>query len=580
MLLFCAHSSSSASVATPPAGWTPLTVPHATAADFSLTAFYRVYQAGDPDLTVEWDSTGGVQTDVVAYYDVDDTTPIAVAEVVSTGGTTTNTYTWGPVTVPTDGLFVVYATADAGGSGRPWSESGAMTERIDQQTSTHWHVVADEAVSGSVSRDLTIGGSAQHMAGYVVALAPAASTPGTVTGTGTLVAPVPTLSGSGTVTTPPSLLYRMVGAPTPTSMGVSARITGSATSVRLAVSTDPGLASPTYFGPVGLNASSVAEFSATGLTASTTYYYGIEMDSEMAPEIGSFRTAPAGAANFSFTWGSCQRSNIEGDAWTRMAAHDPDFVVVTGDFAYMDITTNDPGLFRTEYDERLATNSPTVGAFLADVPLVYTWSDHDFGENSAGAASPSAPAAQQVYREVVPHPPLVDAAAIYHAFTYGRVRFVVTDERSFMSPAAATDDASKTILGATQKQWFKDQITDATEPVIVWVGDSTWLGPVEVGGDGWQGFDTERQELAAFLATAGKVVVRLGGDTHAMGADDGTNAPGGIVTLNGSPFSNTPSTLPGTWSHGYLPAVRVGDADSPVQPRCGHGRRDDGHSRH
>ena len=75
---------------------------------------------------------------------------------------------------------------------------------------------------------------------------------------------------------------------------------------------------------------------------------------------------------------------------------------------------------------------PGQAALYRHVPIAYVWDDHDYGPNDAGADSPTRTAARTAYREVVPHHPLVRPgdSPIQQAFTIGRVRFVLTDNRS------------------------------------------------------------------------------------------------------------------------------------------------------
>jgi len=114
------------------------------------------------------------------------------------------------------------------------------------------------------------------------------------------------------------------------------------------------------------------------------------------------------------------------------------------------------------------------------------------------------------------------------------------------------DGPTKTVLGATQKQWFKDTITNATEKIIFWGSEVPWVDPVHTGDDKWGAYDTERQELANFIAASGKKVVILSGDLHTLCADNGTNSRGGIPNWVAAPFNNSTSTGGGPWSEGQL----------------------------
>lgn len=340
-----------------------------------------------------------------------------------------------------------------------------------------------------------------------------------------------------------------VGGVTTSSVTVVADLS-SGTNARLMVSTASTLAGATGGTSVAIS-SGFAKVTKTGLTAGTQYYYGIEVDGVLdTTKTGSFRTAPDGAASFSFVFGSCALTGDSLASFTRAKARNPDLCIINGDLHYEDPATASDIHFGL--DTQLAG---TFGSMAKDVPVVYTWSDHDFGANNSTASSPSNAAANSVYRQRVPSYPLVATpTGIYHTFVYGRVRFIVVDERSFKSDNSDVDDSSKTVLGATQKQWLKDTITAATEPLIFWVGDSPWNGSGSSNDDEWFAYDTERQELAAFFLASGKDIIRLSGDMHAVAADDGsTSSPGNIPVLQAAPWGNTFSNKAGPYTSGPYP---------------------------
>lgn len=143
---------------------------------------------------------------------------------------------------------------------------------------------------------------------------------------------------------------------------------------------------------------------------------------------------------------------------------------------------------------------------------------------------------------------------IYRTFVWGRVRFIITDTRSFRSPSGDTDNSSKTILGTTQKQWFKDQIRAATEPLIFWSGDSPWTDEPSPA-DEWARYNTERQELGDYIKSSGKNVVYLHGDSHSLAAHNGrgTTSPGNLKVFAAAPFHRFIGTVKGTYTSGPYP---------------------------
>ena len=352
----------------------------------------------------------------------------------------------------------------------------------------------------------------------------------------------------------PRLVSRWVGAVTPTGATVAVTLADASTA-RLLVSADPAMdtgvtASP----PATPDAHGTAKLTVTGLSPGSRYHYAVEVDGVVdAAQVGNLRTAPPDAASFTFAFGSCCDS-AGAATFGEIRSHDPDFFVHLGDLHYADIAANDPAAFRERYDAALA--SAYQGPLYANVPTVYTWSDHDFGPSNSGGSSPSKPAAQATYRQYVPAYPLPSTTGgIYQTFTYGRVRFIATDNRSYKSDRLAPDDAAKTVLGAEQKRWFTDTITEAPEPVVVWLNENPWIGAATAGSDTWSGYTTERAELASFFEASGKQVAIVSGDMHALAADDGTNSPGGVPVFHAAPLNGPSSAKGGPYSAGRYPST-------------------------
>src|SRR5204863_5727021 len=67
---------------------------------------------------------------------------------------------------------------------------------------------------------------------------------------------------------------------------------------------------------------------------------------------------------------------------------------------------------------------------------------------------------------------------IYQTFTVGRVKFILTDLRSERDQVRKPDGPDKSMLGATQKAWFKKELLSAKGkyPLIFWVSTVPWIG--------------------------------------------------------------------------------------------------------
>jgi hypothetical protein len=361
-------------------------------------------------------------------------------------------------------------------------------------------------------------------------------------------------------------LSRWAGGATATGFNVSSRTVNTA-SARVKVSTTSDLlTSPVFSSAATPDANGLAKFAISGLTANTTYYYGLELDGTIDTQsVGTVRTFPvAGSpASYSFAAASCAKTfsnDINFDqirtrtgsvgAGSRTAL----FFQHLGDLNYRDIVANDTTLFNRAWDEVMSCQRQQ--SLFSSTSISYIWSDHDSGggSNNDGTAVAHA-AAQSVYRNRVPSYtlPAADNAGTYFTFVAGRVRYICTDGRSYMSPIAQTDNSSKTKLGSTQKDWLKAQLLQP-EPVKIWFHEDAWNnGTTYVGDDTWSAYNTERTEIGNFINANGVRVMMIHGDLHVLAADDGTHSPSGLQIFCASPLDQTTYAGNGTYSAGIYP---------------------------
>ncbi|MFA9563323.1 MAG: alkaline phosphatase [Acidimicrobiales bacterium] len=334
---------------------------------------------------------------------------------------------------------------------------------------------------------------------------------------------------------------------------------------RLAVSTDPDLGAPQWFAGRSSSAEDpgLVAFSVDDLEPATTYHYGVEVNGELdTTRTGTLATFDEGPWSFKLVAGSCARIGSNGSVFDTIREMDPDLFLMTGDLHYGDVATNNRQRFRELYDGVFAQPGPA--ALYRSVPTDYVWDDHDFGPNDADSTSNSRPAAQTVYREVVPHSPLErdGQQPIYRAFTMGRARVIVTDTRSARSPKTDPDGPGKTMLGADQLEWFQEELVAADEqyPLIIWVNSVPWIAEAKDGADHWGGYDHERRLIADFIAENDiDGLLMLAGDAHMVAADDGTNSDysstggAGFPVLHGASLDRPGSDKGGPYSEGTFP---------------------------
>ncbi|MGE5692582.1 MAG: alkaline phosphatase D family protein [Candidatus Zixiibacteriota bacterium] len=356
------------------------------------------------------------------------------------------------------------------------------------------------------------------------------------------------------------------GAVTPASAVVKAKLIPDSGIARLAVSTAPDFSSAIYSDwdtAVTSENNRVVRLEATGLAPRQRYYYAVEVNSTLDTEtVGRFETFPTDTGTFTIAMGSCAQTGSNSQSFAQIYALNPLFFFHLGDMHYQNIGVNDPNLFRQAYETVLS--SPNQSQLYRDYAIAYIWDDHDYGPNNSDSTSPSRQASRATYREYMPHYPLAAGmgnAPIYYTFDVGRVHFIVCDSRSARSPEFAVDNASKTMLGTTQKAWFKQELLNSKSnyPLLVWVNTLPWIGSPG-GGDAWYEYTNERRELADFIKANGiKNICMLSGDAHMLAIDDGTNSDyatgggAGFPVMHSASLDQTPSLKGGPYSHGAFP---------------------------
>lgn len=329
------------------------------------------------------------------------------------------------------------------------------------------------------------------------------------------------LSGENGTAGVNEVIYKWCGNLTPNSVTVAAKMTNSSTQCRLLLSTSVTLSNPVFSAVGTANSANnrMVKLSYTGLQPATKYYYAIQdngVTDNSSSDIGSFTTPAANAFSFQFTVGSCAYDS-DHPVYDAISNKNPLLHLTTGDFHYVNPNSSNVNVHRNAYETDILSK-PRAANFFSKTPFAYVWDDHDYcGDNSWGAETGQA-SARQAYREYIPHYTLAAGSGnqpIYQAFRIGRVYFILSDLRS-----ARTNSS---IMGTTQKQWFKDQCLFAKNNGYI----IAWVSGVSFGGnssDNWGGFTSERREISNFFKDNNiKNLFILSGDAHMVAIDDGTN---------------------------------------------------------
>lgn len=309
----------------------------------------------------------------------------------------------------------------------------------------------------------------------------------------------------------------------------------------------------------------IAKGTIRGLEPDAEYFSRIEIGGRISSAItGRFRTPKAGPHSFSFGTASCAHTGsnalIFDNIRAKAEAGEIDFYIHSGDLHYLDIAENDPVFYHRGYD--LVFNSPRQGAAWASMPMYYMWDNHDLGAGRGSRDDVNRPAAINAYRARVPTPPLGSSnpeTAPYYSFVRGRVRFIVSDVRSERVDRESYPslDPRQQVFFPEQKAWFFDQLmtAKAAGQVIIWVNTYPWVAPVLDSGDSWGGYKAAQNEIVDFITLHGmnQQIAIISGDMHALAYEDGTNAPGNLITMQAAAMDRPASRKGGPYTAGPFP---------------------------
>lgn len=276
----------------------------------------------------------------------------------------------------------------------------------------------------------------------------------------------------------------------------------------------------------------------TGLTAGTSYDYRLSVGGQLPakPFSGAFHTLPAnGQTTFIMSsdmhhpsGGDLIPPNVPDQILNLIASKNADFSFMMGDQIVIEIVLNNLGrccLPLSQADYELAYRDMSANGafrnFAANTPLLTTWDDHELA-NDWSASTPQQylyPWAKNAFDEyfgALNSDPIAPDGVQY-IYDAGDIEFFVLDTRTYRSANFAPDDASKTMLGAAQKQALKDWLltSNATFKMIVSSVMFSDFSGHTVFGESWPAFATERNEIMDFIKdNRVSGVMLFSGDEH------------------------------------------------------------------
>ena len=324
-----------------------------------------------------------------------------------------------------------------------------------------------------------------------------------------------------------------------------------------------------------------------GLQPNTFYYYEFEHNGAYSL-VGRTKTLPLGdVQNMRLACVSC--ANLESGYFNVYDAianrNDVDAILMLGDYIYEYETGGfgpngnidriwDPAVEIVDLNEyRLRYNSYRMDYALRKLhqnfPWICIWDDHetandaykDGAENhqvNEGPWSVRKDNGKRAYFEWIPiRPKTPGNQQIYRTFELGNLaKIIMLDTRlagrevQLNANDASFSDTSRTLLGNTQMNWLKNELSSTTQPWKI-LGNQVMVGAVNLLGspvntDSWDGYPAERQRLFNHLSSQNiDNTVVVTGDIHtswALNLQNG-NTPVGVefvspsVTSPGAPIN-------------------------------------------
>lgn len=240
---------------------------------------------------------------------------------------------------------------------------------------------------------------------------------------------------------------------------------------------------------------------------------------------------------------SCAKPNQPETIWQSILATDPDLFLFIGDNVYVDQPRKPKSVEDFERTYAQLASEPGWQALKAQVPVLATWDDHDYGLNDAGKEFPLKHIAQQQFADFFELPedsPVRQREGIYDSHVFGpqgqRVQVILLDTRTFrdalnrnpegrvrgLGPYIPHTEIDPTLLGDAQWDWLETQLSQPADVRVI--ASSIQVNARESGWECWGNFPHELDRMFKLIgATNAQGVVFISGDRHLteISRDDG-----------------------------------------------------------
>ncbi len=216
----------------------------------------------------------------------------------------------------------------------------------------------------------------------------------------------------------------------------------------------------------------------------------------------------------SIAFGSCNDSTRDQRYWRIIQREQPDLWLWLGDNVYAD--GFDMKGRRALY--RNLKSNPYYAGFLAEIPVLGTWDDHDYASDNKGSRFPDKWQSKDCFREffdlneaMLPS----SRAGVYQSYAFGpqgqRTQIILLDLRFHMDRWRLDPQ----LLGDEQWMWLQGELSRSTADLLI-IGSSLNVSSpiVGFGAEGWQEYGAERKRLYNLIDATQKPTIILSGDRH------------------------------------------------------------------
>lgn len=229
-------------------------------------------------------------------------------------------------------------------------------------------------------------------------------------------------------------------------------------------------------------------------------------------------------------FGSCANQDEPQPILRTVLEWKPDLLIYLGDNIYGD--TDDMELLKSKYAK--LGSKPEFQSLRANVPIIATWDDHDYGKNDSGKDFLFKQESKEIFLEFWSEPnpsPRRDREGIYVSYrfvdpTLGKtLQIILLDTRSFRDqPLRAPfsswkndylpdTDPNKTLLGEAQWAWLEERLREPADLRII--ASSIQFAHEHNGWESWTNFPRELIKMVDLIKkTKANGVLFISGDVH------------------------------------------------------------------